>query len=297
MQQLQQTPVPVSSLFAKAKKKSNKGKGSNKGGIQKKSGFEWASSFTLKPFEAKRTRELASAAAASFERRTGKPLCEELKGVADLPKALWNAPIACVVVGPPRLSSAHDDEKENIDDPADPTTAVVIEYANVAALETVGLKLDEFERFIAPADGKQIDNAVSIDLPPEMKGQKKYEGGYKKKIMRAADSRISDDVTILDAHRWAIEKSALIDGKYMTETIGVAYAWKEWVIGEDTLCKPGGKRKSIVRPNDVEHAVQSQAAAIRELKERQGLGNKDPEVLEAVDELLRLKALLAAATE
>jgi hypothetical protein len=33
------------------------------------------------------------------------------------------------------------------------------------------------------------------------------------------------------------------------------------------------------------------------LKEGQGLGNKDPEVLEAVEELLRLKALLAAATE
>lgn len=284
-------------MFAKAKKDSKKGKGSKKGGNQKRSGFEWASSFTLKPFEAKRTRELASTAAASFERRTGKPLCEELKGVTDLPKALWNAPIACVVVGPPQLSSAPNDEKGKIEDPAEPTTSVVVKYANVVALETVGLKLDEFERFIAPTDGKPIDNVVSIDLPPEMKGEKKYEGGYKKKIMRAVDSGSSDDVTILDAHRWAIESSALIDGKYTTETIGVAYAWKEWLIGEDTLCNAGGRRKSIVRPDDVEHAVQAQAAAIRELKERQGFGNKDPEVLEAVGELLRLKALLAGATE
>jgi hypothetical protein len=254
-QRLRQKPLSAPALFAKAKTKSNRDKGNKQGG-QKKSGFEWASSFTLKPFEVKSTRELASTVASSFEGRTGKPLCEVLKGASDLPKALWNAPVACVVVGPPQQSpSTTEGEDGNNKGSAEPTASVVVKYANVAALETVGLKPDEFERFIAPTDGKPIDNAVSIDLPPLIKGEKKYEGGYKKKIMRAVDDGSAEDITILDAHRWSIEKSALIDGKFMTESIGIAYAWKDWVIGEDTLCKPGGKRNSVVRPNDVEEAA------------------------------------------
>lgn len=286
-----------SSTALSAKKKKKKGGGKKGGGGNKKSGFEWASSFTIKPFEAQLLRDLASTTLASFEGRTGKPLCEELSGAADLPKALWNAPMACVVVGPP--PAAGDDDGKG----------VVVKYANAAALETVGLGPDEFEKFIAP-DSAAVDAGkameVTVDLPPIMKGDKKYEGGYKKKILRKSPASagdegegesagVGDDVTILHAQRWAIEKSLLIRGKFVTETIGVAYAWAEWTVGEDVLCSPGGKRGPNVRPDDLEEAVAAQADVVRELKQDQGLGNKDPQVVEAVGELLRLKALLAAA--
>ena len=49
-------------------------------------------------------------------------------------------------------------------------------------------------------------------------------------------------------------------------------------------------------PADVQAAVDAQAAKIRQLKDPEGGGlmNKDPEVMEAVAELQRLKALLPA---
>ena len=289
----------VTILNAKKKKGGKKGgKGKNK---SKQSGMEWATNFKLKPFEATATRDLASMAAASFEGRTGKPLCEELKGSADVPKTLWNAPIAVVVVG-----EADNAENKNAD--------MTCKYANVAALETVGLKPDQYERLIAPSgpgsdEAEAVENAIVLDLPIEMKGDKKYESGYKKKIIRSSppiqknqdeetdgevESSQDTSITIMDAHRYALEKSALINGKFVTTTVGVAYAWESWALGEDTLCLPGGITKPLLKPSEIEGAIEKQAAAIRELKEGQGLGNKDPEVVEAVSELLRLKDLLAS---
>jgi len=274
-------------------KKKKGGKGKSKG-QKKQSGFEWATSFQLKPFEAKATRELASTACASFEGRTGKPLAEELQGSSDIPKSLWNAPVACVVVSSIQKDDATDAEDENdVQDPND--NGLVIKYANVAALETVGLKPDQWERFIAMPDQTGIlkvpENPVVIDLPSDMKGDKKYVGGYTKKIIRGAGEG-DDDTSIVNAHRWSIEKSSLLGGKFVTEVLGVAYAWDEWLIGEDVVCRPGGVREERLDPEDIEERVQTQAAAIRELKEVQGFGNKDPEVIDAVEELKRLKTLL-----
>uniref|UniRef100_A0A7S4JB68 Uncharacterized protein n=1 Tax=Odontella aurita TaxID=265563 RepID=A0A7S4JB68_9STRA len=290
----------ASALFAKKKKKKG-GKNKKGGGANKKeSGFEWASSFTLKPFESKALRELASTTMASFEGRTGRSLCEEMVGAEDVPKALWNAPTACVVVGPPAAAEEGSSEAEASEGEEGEVAAsgpgTIVKYANAAALETVGLKPDEFEKFINPT-AATVDGAVYIDLPPVMKGDKKYEGGYKKKILRGGDSSEGEgnDVTVLHAQRWTIEKSVIIGGKFVTETTGVAYSWSEWALGEDTLCSAGGKRGPLLRPEDLEEAVEAQAAAVRALKQEEGLGNKDPKVVEAVGELLRLKGLLEAA--
>jgi hypothetical protein len=282
-----------------AKKKKGGKKGGKSKNNSKQSGMEWAASFKLKPFEATATRDLASMAAASFEGRTGKPLCEELKGSADVPKALWNAPIAVVVVGEPE-----NPDGKNAD--------MICKYANVAALETAGLQPEQYERLIAPSgpgseEADAVGNAIILDLPTEMKGDKKYESGYKKKVLRSSspekknqdeetdgESGKDTSITIMDAHRYALEKSALIDGKFVTTTVGVAYAWESWAMGEDTLCLPGGITKPFLKPSEIEGAIEKQAAAIRELKEGQGLGNKDPAVVDAVSELLRLKDLLAS---
>mmetsp|Transcript_8452 Transcript_8452/g.14927 ORF Transcript_8452/g.14927 Transcript_8452/m.14927 type:complete len:351 (+) Transcript_8452:44-1096(+) len=291
-------------LFAK-KKKGGKGKG---GAKEKRSGFEWATSFSLKPFEATETRELASTAAASFESRTGKPLCEEIKGAVDIPKALWNAPsIACVIVGvsdeasPTNSNNKEEDEvvKKNVATGGD----MIVKYANIAALETMGLKPEEYKRLISPstlASDEDVQNKdlVSIDLPSVMKGEKRYEGGYKKKILRRQDEQGKDaSISIVDAHRWALEKPGLVDGKLVTHEIGVAYAWERWTVGEGVICSPGGKSVPLLKTEDLENSITKQAMAIRTLKEEQGLGNKDPEVIDAVEELLRLKDMLAAMSE
>eukprot|EP00554_Chaetoceros_debilis_P005172 CAMPEP_0194085500 /NCGR_PEP_ID=MMETSP0149-20130528/17647_1 /TAXON_ID=122233 /ORGANISM="Chaetoceros debilis, Strain MM31A-1" /LENGTH=332 /DNA_ID=CAMNT_0038768393 /DNA_START=95 /DNA_END=1093 /DNA_ORIENTATION=- len=278
----------ASALFAKKKKgKKNKSK-------KKEAGFAWAASFTLKPFESASLRDLASSACASFEGRTGKPLTEEIRKSSDVPKTLWNAPVACVIVGDESGDGGEDG------DAAEATTAgPVIQYANIAALESVGLKPDQFEQLLATKDPESGEWKVSgkvdkfIDLPSVMKGDKAYESGYKKKMVKAnADDAASVDITIESAQRWKLEKSALINGKFVTETLGVAYAWNSWVEGEDTLCRPGKVREVNIDTGDIEDKIKAQGEVIRELKEVQGFGNKDPEVSDAVQELLRLKALL-----
>eukprot|EP00977_Amphora_coffeiformis_P002892 scaffold546_cov163-Amphora_coffeaeformis.AAC.7 len=303
------------SLYAKKKKNKPK-KTAKQQQQQQQSGFAWATSFTLKPYEAQSTRELVTTAVASFQGRTGKVLCEELVGATDIPKALWKAPVACIVVVEPS-------ENENNDSSPPPTTTTIatggqIKYANVAALESVGLTEQEWDRLVVnpskrPPTGDDASSlppapTISLSLPANMK-EKTYESGYQKKILRkqssslsmlddTADNNRSDnnddeghDVVILDAHRWKLEKSALVDGAFVTTSLGVAYAWKEWVVDDTTLCTAGGQRRPWVPLPELERAVQDQATLIRNMKERQGLTNKDTQVQEAVAELLRLKEM------
>jgi len=263
-------------LFAKKKGKKNKDK--------KKGGFEWAASFVQQPFEASQKRDLVSAALASFKGRSGKSLSPELDAAADIPKAIWNsAEVACVILTSP--------EAEDGDG--------LVEYANIAALETVGLKKNEFEQLFSTKpkelwiadDIKSVGDAIRLDLPPAMKGDNKFERGYKKKMLRREGE--PGDVTIIDAYRWDVEKSTFEDGKFVTKSIGVGYAWGEWFIGENLLCSPGGVEKEIGEEDlgDLKERISNQGALIRDLKENQGFGNKDPQVVKAVAELLRLKSL------
>jgi hypothetical protein len=286
--------ISSSALFAKKKK----GKTTKQ---QTKSGFAWASTFTLQPYEAQAARELASTAVASFKGRAGHHLVPEFESCADIPKTLWNAPtLACVIVQP---------------GVADETNVL---YANSAALETVGLKPTDFEQLFSTAappprkdeeyeEEEEADEVaaekptdlkttrtttttIQLNLPPVMKGDTKFERGYSKKMLK----RDSEDITIVNAYRWDLEKSALVGGKFVTTSIGVAYAWSEWMVGETVLCRPGGIQEEVVDVGDVENKIAQQGAIIRDLKENQGLGNKDPQVVAAVVELLRLKDLKEA---
>jgi hypothetical protein len=307
-QQQQQQANKGFTLFAKKKKG-----GQQQQQQQQKSGFEWASSFILKPFEAKATRELAMTACASYEGRKGAPLSPEIKISTDIPKSLWNSPIACCIVAAPSsiTSTTSSSDNENGEEAPPPPKLAVI-YANAAALETVGLRPDQFDQFMASTDNmgnivKIPENAIPIDLPWEFKGdgnKKKYESGYKKKILRGQDGggasgsgAEKQDIAIVNAQRWSMERSILVDGKFKTETLGLAYAWSEWLQGEKIICRAGGIRKEAVDIGLLEEKIQAQGAAIRELKQVQGFGNKDPKVVEAVEELLRLKAQLLEETE
>jgi hypothetical protein len=274
-------------LFAKKPKKKNQSQDS------KQSGFAWASSFTLKPYEAPSTRELVATAAASFQSRTGKPICDEIVGVADIPKAFWRAPVACVIVKP--IKSKDNEEEEG----------VRVLYANVAALETVGLTADQWDQLILNPELKKIDESSSssstrlvLDLPTTM--EKAYESGYQKKILRKvrsdngqpSEQQHKHDIGLKDGQRWKLERSALFDGKFVTTELGIAYAWQEWILDDTTICGLGGKRRELITVDGLKQAIENQAAQVRSLKEDQGLTNNDPKVKNAVSELLRLKGLL-----
>lgn len=291
-------------LFAKQKKGGGGGNNKKKKQSQKQpatSGMEWATSFTLKPFEAQSTRDLVSTAVASFQGRTGSPLCEEIVGVNDVPKALWNAPMACVIV----KTIKDNENKENNDNTS------ILQYANMAALETVGLNAEQWDLLMynPNPNADHPEPTIKLDLPAQMK-DKAYESGYQKKILRKntkdKDEDKDDDsnntanpkehdIGILNAHRWKLEKSVLVDGKFATTTLGIAYAWNEWVLDDSILCAPGGQQREKVDVQDLQKAVDEQASHVRYLKEEQGLQNKDPQVQDAVQELLRLKSLLEAS--
>mmetsp|Transcript_61579 Transcript_61579/g.74066 ORF Transcript_61579/g.74066 Transcript_61579/m.74066 type:complete len:345 (+) Transcript_61579:81-1115(+) len=288
--------VSSSNLSAKKKKK----KKSSGGNQNKQSGFEWAKSFTLAPHEAKEAREIVSSALASFEAITGKPLSAEFIGASmgDFPKLLWKSPIAFVIISEKDSSENVQSSNENEENEKTDTcmSKMTVEYANVAALETVGLKADEFQRFISQysiENSESKNDIIQIDLPTSMKGNKKYDNKYNKKIIRGGDGdNFADDITISNAQRWSIDKSTFVDGKFATQAVGVAYAWNDWLLGDHTVCAAGGERREYVDEANLEEQVAGQAAYIRKLKEVDGLTNKDPKVADAVEKLLRLKALV-----
>lgn len=277
-----------------AKKKGGGGKKGGKGGKgkgAKQSGFAWASSFELKPFEASALREMAEQGCRTYQTRTGQPLDPVLSDAADLPKALWTLPVAFVIVGPsaqakeasggpPPAAPPEEEEADAADAPADGAAVdeaaaaePVYLYANLAAIEALGF-----------ADWQTCIGAAA-ELPEDM--AEKYQSGYQKKVGKKK-------VMLLDASRWCIEKAAVQDGKLVTSRVGLCYAWREWEDAEGMICEPGGKRREPdLTPEEIEAALEAQGVEVRRLKEEEGLGNQDPQVKEAVAELLRLKALAA----
>lgn len=275
----------ASGLFlAKKNGKSQSGK-SNQG---KKGGFEWAKSFTVHPTEAKRTTEVAETAVAAYMRISGRPLSPGFDGGSNVPKALWNAPVACLVVAPATMMERRDGTEGAANNGDDDDEQLIVKYANSAALETLGLNATEYDKVFStgPDPVALSSSGIQIKLPTSIKGDKKLERGYRKKI--------SDDVTIIEADRWSLETSMLLDGKLVTASMGVAYAWEEWMKGATMLCKPGGISERIAdgqELGDLDERIAKQGEMVRDLKENKGLGNKDQAVMGAVSELLRLKAL------
>jgi len=255
-------------LLAKKKGGGGKKKKGGKGG--KQSGFAWASSFELKPWESSALREFAVLCCRTFKTRTGKPLHPALADAADVPKALWTLPVACVIVGPPTEAASSDALLPAADDAAEAASEAVYVYANLAAIEALGF-----------ADWQSAIGAPSA-LPEEM--SKKYESGYSKK----AGLR---PVTLLDASRWVLEKAGVEGGKLVTSRVGLCYAWSEWQDEYGFVCEPGGNRRTPdPTPEELAVAIEEKGAEVRRLKEQEGLGNKDPQVQEAVAALLSLKA-------
>jgi len=260
------TSVPVTM----AKKSGKGGKKGGKKGQPKQSGFAWAASFDSKPFENATRRELAEVLASSYRTKTGRLLHKSLDMATDIPRAVWNAPVAALVV------VAADDAAEGTS---------VCRYANLAACEALGFPTK---------DGYKSVIDCPIALAPSC-GADKYESGYSKKLACPTGAAVDTPraIRLEDTSRWKLEKAAIVDGKLGLTPLGFAYAFEQWVEEADGfLCRPGGVRSAPqMSTADVEAAIAEQGAEVRRLKEDKGLANGDPEVKAAVAELLRLKAL------
>ena len=302
-----------------AKKKGGGKKGGKKGGKQKESGFAWASNFELKPFESSELRALAESVVNAYQAKTGKPLDKTLVGASDVPKKLWTAPTAVMVTAEgaapaPAEEAVAAEEEEAPDEPAVPVALCT--YANRAALEAFGFG-DDYNKLI----GQPTElPATSAD---------KYQSGYTKKLKAGKQAFTFEGARTLSSPRaqrkarqlatlprppaaaaaaaasscvpvslargagWVLEKAAVVDGKLAMEALGVAYCFEEWALEDGTICAAGGQRREPeLTPEQVAAAVEAQGVEVRRLKEEEGLGNKDPAVMVAVAELLRLKALL-----
>ena len=287
---------------ALAKKKGGGGK--KKGGSkQKKSGFEWAASFELKPTESQSLRELVELVVASYKTRAGKGLpTTRIDPGADIPKAIWNLKsLAVLVMADAKPEAQVETEEGNageLEDVAEPSAGPagpVCTYANPAAAEAFGYP--GFDGF------KALIDKPCPELPVGVGGGKKFEGGFDKKLSRrpgapileseAGGGALEAEVTLKDVERWSLEKMAIVDGKLASEVIGVAYCFPAWQLSDGTTCKPGAVREAAaIDPEEVQAKVEAQAATVRRLKEEEGLANDDEAVQEAVQELLRLKTLL-----
>ena len=263
-----------------AKKKGGGGK--KKGGVPKhkqQSSFEKAANFELKPYESNAGRQLAELVVNSYGSRTGKPihgdLDDRLQPVPDLPKALWSAPVAVMVVGVPDGAPGGDGDDETA-----AAAAPTCKWANLAAVEALGLGKDFGKLVGAP-----------VTLPAALGGDKPYESGYTKKL-----GPEHGGVTLLDAARWSLDRTIVVDGALAVESVGVAYRFEAWEGADGARYAPGGVvLPAAIDTASIEEAVAAQAAEVRRLKEDEGLGNKDEAVVAAVAELLRLKAELEDA--
>lgn len=242
------------------------GKKKKGGSKAKQSGFAWASNFETTPVENATQRALAELVANTHRTRTGVTLHASVDLATDVPKAVWAAPIAALVL------CAEDDG------------ASVCRYANLAACEALGHPTK---------DGYKAVIDRPIGLAASLGGDDKYESGYTKKVARSDESRIE----LTDAKRWVLEKAAVQDGKLVSQKLGVAYVFEQWVEETDGFCcRPGGVRTAPeLDPAELQASIDSQAAEVRRLKD-DGLTNGDPAVKDAVAELLRLKALQEVAS-
>lgn len=214
------------------------------------------------PYEFEETRSIAKRLVESFRDMSGTPLFPALFGASNIPRSLWEAPVACIVVcdGSNSIDSAEGGSSECV-------------YANLLAVELHGAA--SFAELIG-----------SAHMLPSSLGVKMFESGYCKKIRHG-----SHQLTLRAANRWQLE----IDE---TARTGVAYAFTKWELDDGTLCGPAGLRLalplSLEAKEQIEVSVGAVAMEIRRLKECEGRGNKDALVLTRVSEMKRLRSQLLA---
>mmetsp|Transcript_59543 Transcript_59543/g.119522 ORF Transcript_59543/g.119522 Transcript_59543/m.119522 type:complete len:319 (+) Transcript_59543:153-1109(+) len=269
---------------------------------QKKSGMAWALDFDVKPYESAKLRSMAELVCNSYRTITGNLLDPSLVSAMGLllPKALWDAPVACIIVS----------EKETVS-PEDENVGTKVLYANLAALESLGVTNGEADHSLVIG---QDCSKLRLSLPGSMPaGGKKFESNYNKKLPKVKgtapqDADSDNSISVLAAERWALEEASFVDGSLRMTPVGVVYAYRSWTQTESGVkCMPGGITSVAAdTAQELIEAIEKQAFLVRNLKttgvasglasdgggDGKGLPNSSPEVKVAVAELLRLKAEL-----
>ena len=216
----------------------------------------------LLPFQFEETCHIAQQLVASFHECSGTPLFAGLRLSTDIPRSLWEAPIACMVV---RASS-----KETIETVTEPAGSSECVYANLLACEAFGA-----------ANFTELIGSTSM-LPSSLSSSTMFESRYTKKLRHG-----SHQLTLRAATRWQLGGST-DEAKSRT-----AYAFTHWELADGTLCGPAGLKLRPPLTADakaiLEAAASAAAAELRRLKQEEGRGNTDALVLAGVTEMRRLR--------
>ena len=239
------------------------------------------------PYEGTGTVMQSLTICGSFKEKTGDKLLDGTVMVQEAAERLFKAPFVC---------ASHDAED-------------VFNYGNQAALSLWGLPWDEFvgmpsTKSAQDDDGIQserrelLDKAAESGVIRDYSGVRQASDGRKFKVDGAIvwtitnkDGEKTGQAVRFDSFTWLNEDGT--DGEAMTVAEG----------GQLVPAKaaaPADEPKAGASPEDIEKAakaVDEQAAEVRRLKDEQGLTNADPEVQDAVAELLKRKSALAALEE
>lgn len=223
----------------------------------------------------------------SFKEKTGDKLLDGTVMVQEAAERLFKAPFVC---------ASHDAED-------------VFNYGNQAALSLWGLPWDEFvgmpsTKSAQDDDGIQSERRELLDKAAESGVIRDYSG-----VRQASDGR---KFKVDGAIVWTITNK---DGEKIGQAVRFdSFTWlnEDGTEGEAMSVAEGGQLvpakaaapadepEAGASPEDIEKAakaVDEQAAEVRRLKDEQGLTNADPEVQDAVAELLKRKSALAALEE
>ena len=225
----------------------------------------------LLPFQFEETCHIAQQLVISFHECSGTPLFAGLRLSKDIPRSLWEAPIACMVV---RARS-----KEPV---MEPLTELVGNseciYANLLACEAFGA--DNFTELIGSTS--MLPSSLS-----SLSSSTMFESRYTKKLCHG-----SHQLTLRAATRWQM------GGSTDKANLRTAYAFTHWELADGTLCGPAGLKLRPPLTADakaiLEAAASAAAAELRRLKQEEGRGNTDALVLAGVTEMRRLRDELQA---
>lgn len=189
----------------------------------------------------------------SFSRQLGRPMMDDAD-ITEIGKLLWEAPYGLI------SSDRYNTEEEG----AQPKVV----YANQAAL-------DALEAEWHAVVGKPLGEFGAAEEDPF--------GG---KLKSSSDKSFK----LLNTSAWKVEAPS---GKIM----GEAAVFDSWEYDDGTIAGPGAPVADPLPPTAdelavAEAAVAAQAEVVRQLKQDQGLGNKDPKVVAEVAVLMERKQAL-----
>ena len=238
-----------------------------------------------KPYEGTDTVMQSLTICGSYKEKTGEKLLEGTLMVQEASEALFKASFVC---------ASHDAED-------------VFNYGNQAALSLWGLSWNDFVGMPSTKSAEEDDSIQSerrelLDKAAENGVIRDYSG-----VRQASDGR---KFRVDGATVWTITDR---EGNKTGQAVRFdSFTWlgengeedKPMTVGEGGELIPA--KEAVAEAADVpspeelaaaKNAVDEQAAEVRRLKDDEGMSNSDPEVQEAVSELLARKSALAVLEE